>query len=63
MYDRTNNRPVGRAPDYTVACIVMFGANLAWVFLALLAAFGLASVMLAGLALHLWINWLAARRR
>lgn len=63
MYDKANNRPIGRAPDYTGACIVMFGANLVWIFLALLAAFGLASVMLAGLGLHLWINWLAARRR
>lgn len=63
MYDRANNRPIGRAPDYTGACIVMFGVNLIWVFFVLLASFGLAAVALAGLGLHLWINRLAARRR
>lgn len=63
MYDRANNRPIGRAPDYTGACIVMFGANLIWVFFVLLASFGLAAVLLAGLGVHLWINRLEARRR
>lgn len=63
MYDRANDRPVGRAPNYTAACVVMFGVNLLWVLIALLATFGLAAVLVAGVALNGWINWLAARRR
>lgn len=63
MYHRSHDRPVGRAPDYTAACLVMFGANLIWMLFALLAAFGLAAVVLAGLTLNTWISWLAARRR
>ncbi|WP_417525969.1 hypothetical protein [Marinovum sp.] len=63
MYHRSHDRPVGRAPNYTAACVVMFGVNLIWVLVALLAAFGLAAVLLAGLALNGWISWLAARRR
>lgn len=63
MYDKANNRTIGRAPDYTAACVVMFGVNLVWILFALLAAFGLAAVLAAGLALNGWITWLEARRR
>ena len=63
MDHRSHDRPVGRAPDYTGACVAMFGVNLVWILVALLAAFGLVAVMLAGLLVNLWIRWLAARRR
>lgn len=63
MPHRSPNRPVSRAPDYTGACVAMFGVNLAWMLPVLLAAFGLAAVLLAGLALNGWISWLASRRR
>ncbi|MDO6732434.1 hypothetical protein Q4577_20590 [Marinovum sp. 2_MG-2023] len=63
MYDRAKDRAIGRAPDYTTACVVMFGVNLGWILIALLASFGLAAVLLAGVALNLWINRLARRRQ
>ena len=63
MYDKANDRAIGRAPDYTTACVVMFGVNLVWVLIALLAAFGLMAVVVAGVALNGWIRWLEMRRR
>ncbi len=63
MTHRSHDRPVGRAPDYTGACVAMFGVNIVWMLFALLAAFGLGTVMLAGLVVNLWIRWLARRRR
>lgn len=62
MHDSANNRAIGAAPDFTGACIVMFGVNIAWIFLALLATIGLPAVLIAGLGLHYWIRWLDARR-
>ncbi|OAN72343.1 hypothetical protein A8B82_20210 [Sulfitobacter sp. EhC04] len=35
----SHNRPA--APNYTQACIVMFGINLAWVLMAIWAIWGL----------------------
>lgn len=63
MHDRANDRAIAAAPNYTGACIVMFGVNLAWVLLALLALAGLPAVLIAGLALHYAIKWLEWRRR
>ncbi len=63
MHDRANDRAIGSAPNYTSACIVMFGVNLAWIMLALLAAVGLSAVLITGLGLHYWIKWLETRRR
>lgn len=62
MHDRANDRAIGAAPNFTGACIVMFGVNIAWIFLALLATLGLPAVLIAGLGLHHWINRLEARR-
>ena len=36
-----NNHPTQSAPNFTNACIVMFGVNLSWVFLLLWALWGL----------------------
>ena len=36
------------APDFTKACIVMFGVNITWIFVAIWAIWGLIVVMLVG---------------
>ena len=54
---------LGRAPDFTSACIVMFGVNLAWVLLFLFAVYGLVAAVFLGLVLNHWLHWLEQRRR
>ncbi|MEM8538840.1 MAG: hypothetical protein AAGF56_13390 [Pseudomonadota bacterium] len=56
-------RKLGRAPNFTGACIVMFGVNLGWVMLALFAVYGLVAVVFLALVVNHWINWLEYRRR
>lgn len=56
------NRPTGSAPDYTPACIVMFGVNLAWVFMVVWAVWGLLAVAALGWLLNQWMLWLDLRR-
>jgi len=51
-----------RAPDYTVAALVMGGVNLVWIFFLLWAVFGFWSVLLAGLGLNRLITHLEHRR-
>lgn len=45
-----NERPA--APDFTQACIVMFGVNLAWVFMVIWAIWGLIAVAALGWAVN-----------
>lgn len=40
------------APNYTTACIVMFGVNIAWIFLVVWAIWGLVIVALMGGAIN-----------
>ncbi|WP_299782485.1 hypothetical protein [uncultured Roseobacter sp.] len=54
---------LGRAPNYTSACIVMFGVNLTWVLLFLFAIWGLVAAVFLGLAVNRWLDWLDHRRR
>lgn len=54
---------LGRAPNYTSACIVMFGVNLTWVLLFLFAIWGLIAAVFLGLAVNRWLDWLDHRRR
>ncbi len=54
---------LGRAPNYTGACIVMFGVNLGWVLLLLFAIYGLAAAVFICLVVNHWMNWLEHRRR
>ena len=42
----------GTAPNYTNACIVMFGVNITWVLVAIWAIWGLIAAMLLGLGVH-----------
>jgi hypothetical protein len=57
-----NHKP-GRAPNFTGACIVMFGVNLAWVLLLLFAIYGLVAAVFVGLVVNHWLNWLEHRRQ
>ena len=38
----------GEAPNYTTACLVMFGVNLAWIFTLIWAVWGFIFVILLG---------------
>lgn len=53
----------GRAPNFTGACIVMFGVNLGWVLLLFFAIYGLAAAVFLCLVVNHWLNWLETRRR
>lgn len=57
-----DHRP-GRAPDFTNACIVMFGVNLAWIMLVFFAIYGLVAAVFIALVVNHWLNWLEHRRR
>ncbi|MFK7745489.1 MAG: hypothetical protein AB8B47_10575 [Roseobacter sp.] len=58
-----DSHKLGRAPNFTGACIVMFGVNLAWVMLFLFAVYGLAVAVFIALVVNHWVNWLDARKR
>lgn len=61
-----NSRNVGTAPNYTNACIVMFGVNITWVLVAIWAIWGLIAAMLLALGVNHLIErirvYAAARR-
>jgi hypothetical protein len=56
-----NNTP-GSAPDFTKACVVMFGVNIAWIFVAIWAIWGLIAVAVMGWLINRAIGYVAARR-
>lgn len=56
-----NNTP-GSAPNFTKACLVMFGVNIAWVFMVLWAIWGLIAVAVTGWCINRAITYLEARR-
>ncbi len=56
----TDDRP--SAPNYTQACIVMFGVNVLWVFMVIWAVWGLLAVAISGWAVKAAIDRIAARR-
>ena len=57
MRDKT--RP--KAPNYTNACIVMFGVNITWIFMLIWAIWGLIFVILMGAVLNRLMTWLEDR--
>ena len=61
-----NDYSNGVAPNYTRACIVMFGVNITWILVAIWAIWGLIAAMLLGLGVNHLIDrgkaW-AARRQ
>ena len=50
------------APNYTGACVVMFGVNILWLFVVIWALWGLLAVALSGWAVNAMIDRIAARR-
>jgi len=50
------------APNYTTACIAMFGVNIAWIFFAIWAIWGLIAVAATGWAVNRAISYIGARR-
>ena len=50
------------APNYTQACIVMFGVNLLWVLLTIWVIFGLWAVALTGWSVARLIDRIAESR-
>ena len=61
-----DNKPVGRAPNYTTACIAMFGVNITWVLVVIWVLWGLIAALLLAVGLtHLMERgrvWMAARQ-
>ena len=55
-----NDRPA--APDFTQACIVMFGVNLTWVLMVIWAIWGLIAVAALGWIVNKMINRIDAVR-
>ena len=56
----SNDRPA--APNYTQACVVMFGVNLMWIFMVIWAIWGLLAVALTGWAINRVIDRIALSR-
>ena len=55
-----NDRP---APDFTHACIVMFGVNIMWIFIVIWITWGMLAVALCGWGVKVFIDRIAQRRR
>ncbi|KEJ89204.1 hypothetical protein [Sulfitobacter donghicola] len=57
------SRPQGSAPNFTKACIVMFGVNITWIFMAIWSIWGLIAVACTGWCINRVISFIAARRQ
>ncbi|QFT59201.1 hypothetical protein FIU94_10225 [Sulfitobacter sp. THAF37] len=55
------NRPA--APDFTLACVVMFGVNLTWVLMTIWIVWGLIAAAATGWAVNKVIDRIAAARQ
>lgn len=56
----TNDLPA--APNYTTACVVMFGINLTWILMAIWAIWGLLAAAATGWAVNRVISRIDAAR-
>lgn len=61
-----NDHTTGTAPNFTRACIVMFGVNITWILVVIWAIWGLIAAMLLGLGVNHLIErgqvWAAHRQ-
>jgi threonine/homoserine/homoserine lactone efflux protein len=57
-----NNDDRPSAPNFTQACIVMFGVNLTWIFFMIWAIWGIMAVAATGWILNHIINRIGAAR-
>ena len=51
-----NDHRLGTAPNYTNACIVMFGVNITWVLVAIWAVWGLVAAILLGCGVNVLLE-------
>lgn len=56
----THNRPA--APNFTQACVVMFGVNITWIFMVIWAVWGIIAVAVTGWLIHQLIERIDAAR-
>jgi|AntRauTorckE5430_2_1112549.scaffolds.fasta_scaffold51536_2 hypothetical protein len=56
------NNTRGSAPNLTTACLVMFGVNITWIFVAIWAIWGLIAVAALGWCVNRAISYVEARR-
>ncbi|UWR14275.1 hypothetical protein [Sulfitobacter sp. M368] len=56
----SNDRPA--APNYTTACVVMFGINLTWILMAIWVVWGLLAAAATGWAVNRVISRIDAAR-
>lgn len=60
------HKPTGPAPNFTSACIFMFGVNITWVLILIWAIWGLLAAALLGIGVNHLIErgrvWAAARQ-
>ncbi|MFK7837059.1 MAG: hypothetical protein AB8B60_12635 [Sulfitobacter sp.] len=56
----SNDRPA--APNFTQACVVMFGVNIAWIFMVIWAIWGLVAVAATGWVVNKVITRIAIAR-
>jgi len=56
----SNDRPA--APNYTTACVVMFGINLTWILMAIWVVWGLLAAAVTGWAVNRVISRIDAAR-
>ncbi|MBM1631369.1 hypothetical protein JQV27_00850 [Sulfitobacter mediterraneus] len=56
----SNDRPA--APNYTTACVVMFGINLTWILMAIWVIWGLLAAAATGWAVNRVISRIDAAR-
>ncbi|MDP5220490.1 hypothetical protein Q5Y75_25210 [Ruegeria sp. 2205SS24-7] len=54
---------IPRAPDYTLAALIMAGINLTWIFIVIWAIYGLLAVLALAALLNHGISRLRASRR
>ncbi len=55
-----HDRPA--APNFTQACVVMFGVNITWIFMVIWAVWGLLAVAVIGWVLNQLITRIAIAR-
>ena len=51
-----NDHRLGTAPNYTTACIVMFGVNLVWMLLVIWVVWGLIAALLLGCGINVLLE-------
>lgn len=57
----SNDRPP--APDFTTACVVMFGVNITWIFMVIWAIWGLIAVAAIGWVVNRLITRIGPARQ